>query len=112
MEVELGERFELSTHCLQNSCSDQLSYPSFLKCQLSEFIIQQKHSQEETPPGTEKFLKTLFLTKWVSSMQPHEATRFWNPQKECRVKYTPPFVFLGYPIIIQKRLEIQCNFLL
>lgn len=29
--MELGERFELSTYCLQNSCSNQLSYPSSIE---------------------------------------------------------------------------------
>ncbi len=41
---------------------------------------------EGLDPRNGEAFGTLPKIRWVSSMQPHEATRFWNPQKECRAK--------------------------
>ena len=57
------ERFELSTYCLQNSCSDQLSY--FGICTGASLIYMRNIVNKSVPIG--RGIVEPFIMKWSPS---------------------------------------------
>ncbi len=91
--VEPKERFELSTYCLQNSCSDQLSY---FGSEQRKFNILVKYSQQT--PQSERDRRALRNEGGVPQLKPKDLSDFGIPCSCCGA--TNLYVQLG-PYILQ-----------